>query len=303
MDKDSLKELYEIVDTQDINHPSLQGISWYESFREIVDGLGKLWVNYVYDICIVRWHDYYKGMVCERFDEDDISLGSLAWWGRYDNLTDFIDKKQSFSWVWASLGRIIPLVIEKMQDIKSEDKYLFINFAETQDEIVKLYNKYISQGKICELYPTPTKLGKQFEYADKKGIKYCVILWSWELEKGIYKIKDLENWEEQEFVLSRSSYISLTDSKLAKILRDIKENHTQDHRLGLYEVNQIDTEPSFDTPDDDYKKLREFIKDIKVSMLADIELSKKYSPLIFHENKYKSLEIWYQYLEDIENKL
>ena len=201
MDPDSFGSLMEIIDAQDPTHPSLKDVDWYDRLMQILSWLDQLWVEYVYDICIVRWHWYYKGMVCERFDEDDMSLGSLAWWWRYDNLTDFIDKKQSFSWVWASLWRLIPAVIDKMEETNTDDKYLFINFQETEEDIIKLYKSYISQDKISELYPTPAKLGKQFEYADKKGIRYCVILWPWELELWICKIKDMKTWEEINYKL------------------------------------------------------------------------------------------------------
>lgn len=53
-------------------------------------------------------------MVCEWFDKTDIALGSLAAGGRYDNITDFIDPKQSFSGVGTSLGRFVYLAIEKI---------------------------------------------------------------------------------------------------------------------------------------------------------------------------------------------
>lgn len=53
-------------------------------------------------------------MVCEWFDKTDIALGSLAGGGRYDNITDFIDPKQSFSGVGTSLGRFVYLAIEKI---------------------------------------------------------------------------------------------------------------------------------------------------------------------------------------------
>jgi histidyl-tRNA synthetase len=49
-----------------------------------------------------------------------------------------------------------------------QESYMIINFEDTMDSVTQLYQKYINDGKICELYPTPVKLGKQFEYADKK---------------------------------------------------------------------------------------------------------------------------------------
>ena len=107
-------------------------------------------------------------MVCEWFEKDDVAFGSLAAGGRYDNITDFIDKKQSFSGVGTSLGRYVYLAIEKIGSIKKDDSYMFVNFADTYSDVMKLYTRFLEAGKVCDMYPTAAKLGKQFEYADKK---------------------------------------------------------------------------------------------------------------------------------------
>ncbi|HCY20953.1 TPA: hypothetical protein DIC40_03740 [Patescibacteria group bacterium] len=44
---------------------------------------------------------------------------------------------------------------------------------------------------MCEIYPSPDKLGKQFGYADKKGIPLVIILGEGEKNEGSYKIKDM----------------------------------------------------------------------------------------------------------------
>lgn len=115
-------------------------------------------VQYEYDICIVRGHNYYRGMVCERFERSDIALGSLAAGGRYDNITDFIDPKQSFSGVGTSLGRFVYLAIEKIGKLKNQESYLFVHFEDTLPVIFDLYNKFLSAGKVCEIYPTAAKI-------------------------------------------------------------------------------------------------------------------------------------------------
>lgn len=194
--KDTEKELLDIIDTQDPNYPSLQGIDGHHELMQIIEGLQWLWVSLSYNICIVRWHGYYKGMVCEWFDMDDMWLGSLAWGWRYNHLTDFIDNKQSYSWVGTSIGRFVPAVIEKMPGTEEIENYLFVNFQETYTDILSLYKRFISRGEVCELYPISAKLGKQFEYADRKKIRYCVILWPGEIEQNQYKIKDLSTWKE-----------------------------------------------------------------------------------------------------------
>lgn len=52
--------------------------------------------------------------------------------------------------------------------MKNEESYMFIHFEDTLSETIALYNKFLSVGKTCEIYPTAVKIGKQFEYADKK---------------------------------------------------------------------------------------------------------------------------------------
>ncbi len=172
----------------------LATIEWYEQFNQICEQLDILGVNYEYDICIVRGHNYYSGMVIEWLEKNDIALWSLAAWGRYDNLTDFIDPKQSFSWVWTSLGRFVYLLMEKVKSTPITESYLFINFDDTKKDIISLYKDFLAAWKKCEIYPIPAKLWKQFEYADRKWIQYCVLLWSGEKEKNIYTVKDLKTW-------------------------------------------------------------------------------------------------------------
>lgn len=175
-------------------------LAWCEGYtdlQQILAWLSALGINVEYDVCIVRWHNYYKGMVCEWFQKDDMALGSLAWWWRYDKVTDFIDPKQSFSGVGTSLGRFVYAAIDQMQSLTQWESYLFLHFEETLSNILSLYTTYIADWKTVELYPTAAKFGKQLEYADKKGIRYAIILWSDELGKSVYKVKDLVTGEER----------------------------------------------------------------------------------------------------------
>lgn len=185
----------------------LSHISWYEQLETIMKGLKILWIDAEYDICIVRWHNYYKGMVCERFERDDIALGSLAAWGRYDQITDFIDPKQSFSGVGTSLGRFVPLAIQRAisaQTRNESDTYLFTHFDDTWEHTLWLYQKFIQAGKICECYPIAAKLGKQFEYADKKNISHVVICGSQEVANNSFVIKHLSTGTQETKYLEHS---------------------------------------------------------------------------------------------------
>jgi hypothetical protein len=60
------------------------------------------------------------------------------------------------------------LAVELIGSIEAPVSYMMMNFGDTIDSIQALYCDFLAQGKICHLYPMPAKLGKQFEYADKK---------------------------------------------------------------------------------------------------------------------------------------
>ena len=84
---------------------------------------------------------------------------------------------------------------------KTTSEYLIINFENTIQESLKLYNNLSKEGKKVEFYPESDKLKKQFKYADNKNIKYCIILWEQEKEKWIYILKNMQTWENKEINL------------------------------------------------------------------------------------------------------
>ncbi|MFT7033825.1 MAG: histidyl-tRNA synthetase, partial [Cyclobacteriaceae bacterium] len=47
-----------------------------------------------------------------------------------------------------------------------------------------------------EVYPSSAKMKKQFNYADKKGIKKVLIIGDEELKNGLYGLKNMETGEQ-----------------------------------------------------------------------------------------------------------
>lgn len=188
-----------IIETKD--YTKLSHLELYPELEYIIHALESAWVVFEYDICIVRGQNYYSGMVVEWMDRNDMAMGSLAAWWRYDNLTNFIDSKQSFSGVGTSLGRFTALVMEKVNSIQSQESYLFINFDNISDNLKLARSDYFSSQTV-EFYPVNAKLGKQFEYADKKGIRFAVLFWESEKNSWNFIIKDLITWQQETKTLS-----------------------------------------------------------------------------------------------------
>ncbi len=156
--------------------------------------------DYIVDMQIIRGLDYYTGTVFEGFLEQDEVLGSICWWGRYGELTGYIDPKKNFyAWVGWSIGisRLLAKCFEKTSETQNTiAEYLFVNFDETLPDILRLVSKFQTEGKKTEVYPSSDKLGKQFWLADKRNIPYVVILGEGEKKAWIYKIKEMNSWVE-----------------------------------------------------------------------------------------------------------
>ena len=172
-----------------------------EELKEVLNYLGKLNIQeYEVDFGIVRGLDYYTGTVFETFIEEERSLWSIASGWRYENFTKFIDPKTNFSGVWGSIGvsRLESFLFEKITSSqKTTTEYLILNFPETTAKCLELFNKLLQQNKKVEFYPQPDKLKKQFKYADKKWIKYCIILGENELQENCYILKDMKTWNQE----------------------------------------------------------------------------------------------------------
>jgi len=179
---------------------------WYQELQEVLGFVDNLNQNkkysFVRDPSIIRGLDYYTGTVYEAFFDEDMSLGSISGWWRYENLTGYINpKKSNYSWVGGTiwLSRMVYLILETTKpENKTHVEYLFVNFWETMKDISVLANVFIDEWKNIEIYPSADKLGKQFWYADKKWILFVIILWTWEKQQGIYKIKNMKTGEETE---------------------------------------------------------------------------------------------------------
>ena len=154
---------------------------------------------------IIRGLDYYTGTIFEAVFENEPQLGSICWGGRYQNLTGYIDpKRNEYCGVWGSIwiSRILSRVFSVQETRKQTvADYLILQFEGGMADSLALGARFLAEGKCFEVYPYAEKLWKQFAYADKKGIPFVVIYGEGEREKSIYKLKNMQSWEEQEVPL------------------------------------------------------------------------------------------------------
>ena len=178
---------------------SEEGMKGVQELQFICDNVAKLGLNSALldlDVTLARGLNYYTGAIFEVAPPKQVSIGSIGGGGRYDDLTGIFGLP-NVSGVGISFGLDrIYLVIEELglfpETVTSTSKALFVNYGEQEafyalEAITKLRNSGIK----VELYPDAVKVGKQFQYADKRGIPFAIIVGETEMNEGKFALKNL----------------------------------------------------------------------------------------------------------------
>ncbi|HIZ85913.1 MAG TPA: histidine--tRNA ligase [Candidatus Coprenecus stercoravium] len=159
-----------------------------------------------FDLSLARGLNYYTGAIFE-VKALDFAIGSICGGGRYDNLTGIFGLPDT-SGVGISFGadRIydVLLGLDKFpQDAVQGTEYLFANMGSNElPYIIKSAAMCRAAGHSAEIYPEPAKLRKQFEYADKKGIKYVIIAGDEEIQNNELSIKNMQDGSQKRVKIS-----------------------------------------------------------------------------------------------------
>ena len=153
------------------------------------------------DLSLARGLNYYTGAIFE-VKAKDFEIGSICGGGRYDDLTGIFGLPD-MSGVGISFGadRIYD-VLKGLdlfpKDISGTADILFTNMGEKEVAyLIPVVASLRAKGVRCEIYPDQAKLKKQFDYADRKGIKYLAIVGEDEVAEGTVSIKNLSTGEQR----------------------------------------------------------------------------------------------------------
>jgi histidyl-tRNA synthetase len=156
--------------------------------------------NYAFDLTMVRGLGYYTGPIFETIITEP-NIGSISGGGRYNDLIGMF-RKDSLPTTGVSLGleRIIDLMDEfglYPPEIGGTVVQVLVTVFDesTQAESVKLAGVLRAGGVNTELFMEDKKLGKQLNYADKKGVPIVAVLGSDEIAQGVITFKRLADGE------------------------------------------------------------------------------------------------------------
>jgi len=150
---------------------------------------------------IIRGLDYYTGTVFECWDNNG-EFRAILGGGRYDNLVGAVGGDPLPGVGFAMGDVVMGLVLKKFECLPAELA------APTAAVLVTVFDENglgaafrtasrLRQGGLnVAVYPEPAKLGKQFKYADRMGMRLAVVIGPDEAAAGVLAVKDLKSGDQ-----------------------------------------------------------------------------------------------------------
>lgn len=185
-----------------------------EHFAKLQKYLKALNINYEIDARIVRGLDYYTKTVFEIIAETSQGNLTVCGGGRYDGMVKELGGPDTPG-MGFGMGIERMIMVQDLMNAAPEAPVLYDAFVvtmgdEARIEGVKLVNELREAGIKADLDHAARSMKAQFKYANKTGAKKVIVIAGDELEKGIVKLRDMENSTEEE--VARSEIVA----KLAK---------------------------------------------------------------------------------------
>jgi histidyl-tRNA synthetase len=189
-----------LEDASDIEE-KLEEVKGAGELAELVEILLDMEVkNYEVDLTLARGLDYYTGTIFEITAPDAAELGSIAGGGRYDQLIGMFAGKQIPA-VGGSLGidRVMTVLEElELVGAGAASEVLVCNLDEALEERYLAVTRQLRLAGIrTEFYYESVKLDKQLKYADKKNIKFVVLIGQNEAAKEEATVKNLSTGKQE----------------------------------------------------------------------------------------------------------
>jgi histidyl-tRNA synthetase len=192
-----IEGLINLLSDQDLWHKSED----MQRFFKIIEALGlDPYVRFAPHI--IRGLDYYTGTVFEAWDTNS-EFRAILGGGRYDDLVSDVGGDPLPAVGFAMGDLVISLVLKQFgclpKDINASPAPVLITVFDenTFRASFQIAAKLRQAGIKVVCYPEVAKLGKQFKYGDRMGIKVAVVLGPEEISNKMVAIKDLRTGEQR----------------------------------------------------------------------------------------------------------
>lgn len=195
-----------------------QGVAELREVLDLVKALGVPESDYAINFSIARGLDYYTGTVYETTLDAHPQIGSICSGGRYDNLASHYTKSH-LPGVGISIG--VTRLFWQLREaglVGTADSSVEALVALMDDaglpSALAMANRLRAGGINTEAQLEAKKLAKQFQYADRAGIRFVLLQGEDERAKGTVTVKDLRRNEQ--FELAEGEVVAALKVELAQ---------------------------------------------------------------------------------------
>jgi histidyl-tRNA synthetase len=195
-----------------------QGRAELKEVLTMIRDFGVPETHFALNLSIARGLDYYTGTVYETTLNDHPGIGSICSGGRYENLAGQYTKSH-LPGVGISIG--LTRLYWQLRDaglISTAQSTVDVLVTQMDAAQLPTYLAVATElrnaGIATEVVLEGGKLGKQFKYADRAGIRFVVVLGEDEIAKGVVTVKDLRR--EDQFEVARADLVKTLRVELAQ---------------------------------------------------------------------------------------
>ena len=179
-----------------------EGVAELREVIELLKAQGVPETDYAVNFSIARGLDYYTGTVYETTLDDHPQIGSVCSGGRYENLASHYTKSK-LPGVGISIGATRLFFQLREAGILSSaessvDVMVGLMDEERLADSLDIARQLRGAGINAEVQMEGKKLAKQFQYADKAGIRFVVLYGEDEAARNVVTVKDLRAKEQFE---------------------------------------------------------------------------------------------------------
>ncbi|MFC3552201.1 histidine--tRNA ligase [Lysobacter cavernae] len=188
-----------------------EGVAELREVLELVRALGVPESAYALNFSIARGLDYYTGTVYETTLNDFPQIGSICSGGRYENLASHYTKSRlpgvgisigltRLFWQLREaglLGGAVGSTVQAMVALMDE---------QSLPDALEIARRLRAAGINTEVQMEARKIGKQFQYASRAGIRFVLLAGDDEKARGVVAVKDLAR--EEQFDVPREELAS-----------------------------------------------------------------------------------------------
>ena len=188
------------------NEAYTQGLDELHKLVQAIGQFGVPQAAFAIDLGVVRGLDYYTGTIYETTLSAHPDIGSICSGGRYDDLASyFTNTRLPGVGISIGLSRLFARLKEAnlLQPLARTPAEVLVTTLDPQalERYLAIATSLRAADVNTEVYLERAKIGKQFEYANKKGFRLAVTAGPDEFGRGTVKLKDLASQAETDVPL------------------------------------------------------------------------------------------------------